>query len=663
MQQATDAPESVAGYGVTTSGQSIVLVNSEFRDAPELAELAPKLAVDEIAFIDPAVADAATDVAGGAGYLADLGGGSLGLCSIGFTAWSPTGDPALVTAGHCSNDGAISEIALSKPSGDAAYAGTNDGVDSNGTGVAGQFGFSQFGGPGNSPGAENAPDSTDIGVIDITNPALTLHPSVTDWTTAGADDLAASTIAVKNVGVPVSGTVEKSGRTTGVTSGDTTVMIEYNDGSIRPTEILDGYMQVSGRWVHGFIGGAKSDPGDSGGAVFQGGQAVGILSGGPAQVTVGDDWAWYTRLADALTYTGGYTIALDIDAPTVAAVTPGDVLQPGETITVEVPTNATELSVTQNAGTPETLPVDLNTGTVTLSAPEELGDHTLSLTALNGYSASAETELKFSVDEAIAVPTITEQRVDAAAGERSAPVAVAGTGIAGATVTVTGLAGDEVEVLVADDGTWALSEQTVEIGAHEVAASQRIDDHSSPKATAVITVAPAAPEVTSVTPDEIFSAGSAPTEIAGTGLPGSELTLVVDTSQDTDTTRAVLARGELSTDELRAAPALSTTTVTVDDDGNWVAAVDGVQDVGHYDAVAEQQFNDVTSAGTLLGYAIEDTSTVGGGSPTPGTENPDGDLPVTGGGPLLPLMIGALLLALLGGGTVLIARRRAAHNS
>ena len=46
------------------------------------------------------------------------------------------------------------------------------------------------------------------------------------------------------------------------------------------TDILDGWAPVSGHWVRGFQSNVGSDHGDSGGAVFQGNKAVGVIRGG-----------------------------------------------------------------------------------------------------------------------------------------------------------------------------------------------------------------------------------------------------------------------------------------------------------------------------------------------------------------------------------------------
>ncbi|MBE8146177.1 hypothetical protein IOD13_04920 [Brevibacterium casei] len=89
---------------------------------------------------------------------------------------------------------------------------------------------------------------------------------MTDWTSASTNDLSTKLATdIKQVGSERPGTVQKSGRTTGVTEGE--VWTEYN-------EAFD-YANIGGYWVHGF--GVRSDvddpfsrPGDSGGAVFQG---------------------------------------------------------------------------------------------------------------------------------------------------------------------------------------------------------------------------------------------------------------------------------------------------------------------------------------------------------------------------------------------------------
>ena len=81
------------------------------------------------------------DVPGGLGYAADTGY----VCSTGFAAFDPAGLPAVLTAGHCTNDGAAQSATLH-------FQGVP-------AGLLGDFGFSQFGGTGNSPVLSPGDDS------------------------------------------------------------------------------------------------------------------------------------------------------------------------------------------------------------------------------------------------------------------------------------------------------------------------------------------------------------------------------------------------------------------------------------------------------------------------------------------------------------------------
>src|SRR5699024_449826 len=87
--------------------------------------------------------------------------------------------------------------------------------------------------------------------------------------------LSSSVTAITSVGSHSEGSIQKSGRTTGLT-----------DGQVIPHESFPfEFMNVSDRWVHGFgVESSPSDPfsqpGDSGGGVYQGDTAVGVISGG-----------------------------------------------------------------------------------------------------------------------------------------------------------------------------------------------------------------------------------------------------------------------------------------------------------------------------------------------------------------------------------------------
>ena len=132
--------------------------------------------------------------------------------------------------------------------------------------------------PGEEPNwSEPKSDDIDFAVINVDKSKYNVKNGITDWSkeSADADDLSTSVSAIKDVGAHTEGTVEKSGRTTGLTEGD--VLGEYN-------EQYD-FQNIGGRFVHGFaVLSEQTDPfsqlGDSGGGVFQGDTAVGVISGG-----------------------------------------------------------------------------------------------------------------------------------------------------------------------------------------------------------------------------------------------------------------------------------------------------------------------------------------------------------------------------------------------
>lgn len=648
IDAATNSDDVALGYGVTTAGRSVVFVDENYQDDASFREVAPTLAVDDIIVIAPPATEASTDIVGGAGILSPESEASWRTCSVGFAAWDPAGKPALVTAGHCLPESAPPEVWLSQPSNDTAHSGAST-VSPLREDAAGRIGFAQFGGPGGSVGEQGDPLSTDIGVIDVTNDTFTPRPAVTDWSTAGSDDLAASATPIRNIAEPTSGQVSKSGRTTGLTSGSTTVLMSYDDGQDRDTEILDGYMRISDHWVRGFVGGALTSPGDSGGAVFQGDRAVGVVSGSPRGNAPTEQWAWYTRLVNALEFTGGYTVALDIDAPVLTVPGAGASLEPEDDIVVTLPSNATGLAVTGPGG--ETNEYRAENGTVRFAAPGENGSYQYTAIATNGHSSSEAVRISVDVKQTTPRPAITDQRLDAADGELGANATVAGTGVAGATVTVTGLPSeDSARATVAADGSWKLSEQEFTIGSHTLTAMQERNGEASAEATGTITIAPAAPRITSLDPDQKFTAGEAPSRLSGTGLSGAAIAVGVNSSQTTGVDGAALPE--------------------VGANGKWRASLGDTSQAGTYAVAVTQTLNGVESSASTLTFTVATKDTTpppgGGGdggdgsktpSPQPPVAQPDGALAQTGG-EMLPFVIGAAALALLAaGGVFLLARR------
>lgn len=312
----------------------------------------------------PLTAQAATDVVGGAGYVyvSTESETELAMCSLGFAGWSPAGDPALITAGHCAEDGTVDRVWLSVPS-----------ADRQGRKVPmyelGSFGFSQYGGPGNTPGGEGELDSVDVAVIDVDNPALDLLPAVTTWSdeAVAADDLSLSTVPVRAVGEVRFGAVTKSGRTTGTTTGT--------------VDSVRGWARVGHRFVYGFGANIEVGYGDSGGAVYQGGTAVGIVSGS------GDDFAWIADLGAALAVTGGYTVALQIDAPELVSPADGGQVSAGGAVSGTGQAGTTLVVEPEGAAAFE-VPIG-GDGRWSFPAPGRPGRFAFTLSSYAGHDVSA----------------------------------------------------------------------------------------------------------------------------------------------------------------------------------------------------------------------------------------------------------------------------------
>ncbi|WP_298873521.1 hypothetical protein [uncultured Microbacterium sp.] len=557
----------------------------------------------------PIEALAANDVVGGAGYVSpDPGDPQKGFfCSIGFAGWSPEGAPAVISAGHCTKDGTANESLLTTPANEPAGGGSKPGAFA----PLGTVGYSQYGGPGNSAGAEGDSSSVDISAIDVTNPDLNLKPEITDWTTASTNDLAASTIAVESIGeAQVGASASKSGRTTGLTSGT--------------VDSVEGWAEVSGRWVYGF--GVVGDynmvlSGDSGGAVFQGNTALGVVSGGndpiPETGTPGGNFMWVADLQAGLARTGGYTVALKIDAPALTTPSDGGTVGVGGVIsgTAEV---GTTLKVKPSTGDAFDVTVD-GAGNWSFPAPDKLGAYSFSLTSVSGYNTSATVDA--SVQVKAEAPVITSPANGSTIENEL--TAISGTGLAGATVTLTGDVKGTAKV--AADGSWSV-ETDLSIGQYEVTATQARDGETSAAATVEFTVAPSAPVITGVQDGESYTGAAVPTAISGTGLTGADITVTINDAKV----------GE-----------------TVVKDGTWSVVLKDALAAGDYAVVATQTVDGVSSSASVRFSvtAAPAPAPSPSGTPAPGG-NPGGGLANTGMGDVAPLAWGALALMLGGFGAL-----------
>ncbi|WP_221585934.1 S1 family peptidase [Microbacterium sp. G2-8] len=628
----------------------LVATSASVASAKKLEATYDNVVVDTDA--EQLVSAAQDEVVGGAGYVMEDPSepGSLYTCSLGFSAWSPQGEPALISAGHCANDGSITDVYRSVPSEEQAVGGPGFvPMDALGT-----FGFSQYGGPGNSDGSEGGATSTDISIIDDISGALTLRPEVTDWTTAGSDDLAASTTKVESVGTAEIGEqIERSGRTTGRQTG---VVIE------------EGWMSVSNRWVKGY--GAEqtgSEPlvlgGDSGGSVVQGTEAVGVTSGGSAS----GDYLWYTDLQHGLQVAadqgaGEYQVMLDLAEPGVSKKT----VTRGGTYTGTAPAGST---VTISGDITATAKADAN-GEFTFQAPREVGSFDISLVAKQGYNVSDKVNATVKTSQiTVDAPGITSPENELTTTD--VITEITGTGDAGATIALKGDA--EGSTTVKKDGTWSV-ETELGFGAYTVGVTQSRMGVESEARWVSFQVVPGAPSI--VTPENggSYVEGQLPAVIGESGIEGA----MVDVSIEGDNATEA---------QLEAFAEVGDTEVV---GGTWMVDFDAQLAPGTYTVTATQSTAGVSSAASEATFEVvvaeepapspeptpeptpapEEPGNGGGGeepgnggsdeepAPAPAPEQPGDELPATGAdmSMMLPLAGGAAV-ALLAGGILLAVRR------
>lgn len=532
---------------VSTDGQSVfiklladgedgngglVSTTSEEKAEATAQQIAAKYAnVEIVENVDPVEATDASEVVGGAGYVDDQNY----LCSVGFSAWSPSGDPAVITAGHCSEDLEGTQTYLTVPSQEPGHTGAEPGTGGIPYAELGVRGHWHFGDPNatsytieeiqNGQVPESAlENTTDVAVIDDINPELTTLPEVTDWSTAGQDDLAASTTPVTGVAsAQIGDTIHRSGRSTGERTG--TVVEEQYTFVGDPT--TGQYKPVHGYLAQAPEGETLVAGGDSGGAVMVGSTAVGIVSGG------GENEMFFADLPEALGYVeqfgpGEYSVALDLVEP---EVTKSSSVRDGS-FEGTAPANST---VTITGDIEGTFDADAD-GVFTFPAPNKVGSFDITLQAKKGYDVSETVDATVKTTQIqVDAPVITSP--EDGSSTTSSITEITGTGMPGAEVSLTGSVEDTATV--ADDGSWSV-ETKLGLGNHEVTAVQTYKGVESDATTSSFTVALSAPTIT--TPEDGANLSEAVTEIAGTGKPGAEVTL----SGDAEGTATVAEDGSWS---------------------------------------------------------------------------------------------------------------------
>lgn len=630
--------DGVSAVGRDADG-NVVIVASEVTDAvSSFEESYSNVVVEDLVGGFTALAE--TDVVGGAGYysVADPTSEAGALCSIGFSAWSPTGDPAVVSAGHCTADGTLGLSALTLPSGDPAGGGAADNSTVEPVRLLGELAFAQYGGPENSPGEPGSDTSVDISAIDVVNPELTLLPEVTTWATGPQDDLSLDTTTISSVGtVELSQPVSKSGRTTGLST------------STGP--LLEGWAEVTDeegedpRVVKGFGGDMVVDSGDSGGAVFQGEKAVGVVSGG-GMTPEGVSQIWVADLNAGLALTGGYTIMLAVDAPVLASPANGGEVERGARITGTGPANA-DIVVTPANG--EEFTVQSNgEGNWQFNAPTALGAFAFDVQAVIGFNTSAVNSYELEV---VAAPLTAPVISTPADGQRieTGLTSVSGTGFPGATITIDG--DIEATTTVEGDGTWMV-EADLSYGAYTITATQSFEGETSPVATSKFSVIPVAPVISTPEDGASFEAADAPETSSGVGIEGALVTLSVNG----ELVGSYEIEGELPVEDETPVEGADLMAAAALPGDNWEIALGDALVTGENVISATQAINGVTSAAAAVTIQLEAAA-----GEAPGNGNDDGDdLAVTGGPDLLPIGLAAWLFIAAGIASVVVVRKRRA---
>ena len=551
------------------------------------------------------------DVPGGTGIAMPVSPTQGYLCSTGFNAWDAAGLPAVITAGHCTNDGALSEVVLE-----------------NGGDPLGTYTFSQFGGPGHSDVDENdqaaIAQSTDVAVIGNIDEDITLPATVTQW----SEDNAVT--RVTGVTDPVVGApVCKSGRSTQWTCGQIAEL---------------GFFFVDQRAVVGFASTAFGAEGDSGGSMISGSLAVGLVSAGAP----GGGNVLGAGLTHALSLAGNVSVALFVDEPQLTNPGNGGVVLAGKPITGTVPNAAagSKVVVTWENGEQAEAAVAAD-GAWTVNAPNLFTDpdspeqipFEFTAQTVSGINKSARAEFNLTLERA---------PLDAPAFGTPAKMAgpvetLTGTGIPGATIQVgatpapagaAALALEEGEVSLGEgtvgaDGTWSVRLDTpLTYGNYQLLAMQENDDPNrtaSNVAEGELAVVYAAPAITNLQDGQSFTQGSTPDTITGTGQRGATVTVTIGEENG---------------------------TAPVDQDGRWSYEVDPWT-AGSVTVQATQELDGIGSLETALTVEVIALAAAPAGNP---------DLADTGANGVGAAAAAGLLL--VGGGTgalLLNRRRRGAH--
>ncbi|MGO1850358.1 zinc-dependent metalloprotease family protein [Microbacterium sp.] len=312
-----------------------------------------------------------------------------------------------------------------------------------------------------------------------------------------------------------------------------------------------------------------------------------------------------------------------------------------------------EVSADVEAGTYYLAVEGVGFGDPSTATPENAGGYS-DYGSLGNYTLTGEAA-PFEAD-----PIVIETPADGSEVTGGSDVEVTGTATAGAEISLT-VDGEVVATATADDsGAWTATVTANDYGDTAVEASQSVDGIDVPETASVTVTAPVEAPAIQNPADGSTTDDTSPT-VTGTGIPGAEVTLVVDGVEY---------------------------TATVDADGNWEVTTDVLAD-GEYTATATQTINGVTSDESVaVAFTVEapddgtdgstdgtdgttdtdgtdgstdgtDGSTDGTDGSTDGTDDTDTDLAVTGGDfNVTPFVLLAAGLLVIGAGTAAFAIRQ-----
>ncbi|RAM38764.1 trypsin-like serine protease [Arthrobacter globiformis] len=370
--------EPQAGHAAGTDGPAAPPSGS-----PGGSRLSPSEFVEQYANVvlesgEPLVRE--EDFFGGQGYRID----GWVACSAGFSAFDAEGRPLVLTAGHCADDGAARLAEVTLPAGDPAGGSVADPAV---TGRLGTFGFSQFGGPGNSrvtdPQDPGAPGN-DIAVIESIRADLDARPAAATW--ANAANLGTGSVPIVGTASPFQGQpVCRSGRTIGWSCGtvDEVGIYIVGGGSGDPADL---------RSFRGFLSrSVESSGGDSGGPWISGNYAVGTHSAGNSSFST-ENFAVAATLEESMAVLAGVQLRLFLNRPVLAGVLPPGPIETGQRVAgrlasvpaADVPAG-TQVRVTFPRSKPFEVDVDAQ-GNWAFSAPAPAGEFTAQ--TVNGFSRS-----------------------------------------------------------------------------------------------------------------------------------------------------------------------------------------------------------------------------------------------------------------------------------